>query len=439
MSRTRPLLAATMIVRDEAANLPRCLASLHALRDVVDEIVINDTGSVDDTVVIGRRAGARVLEGTWHGDFARARNEALRATRATWAVVVDADETLHADAALLRSFLSGRIGRPPATELDMLTAQVVNLGADGEREQDSLSSVRIFRTGTVHYAGSVHEHPVRRDGRPGRAVDVPRSLVHVRHAGYATAQAVHAKAERNLAIAQAALDRMVAAGGPPDAAAARVLLDLGRSLLGLGRRQEAVEAFETLRELTPDPRGAQPPDPSLTRWRAQGTGLLAQLLLDEGGFDEVVLVLADDLAACGAEPGYLAWLRAQALARLGDRPRALELLRGVREPVDPMGSRLPLGPVLVARTLHAVAAGRFDEAGEALADAMAVHGHAAGHSGLLLELWVGRPGELGHRLAAGLDGAAASPARRAELVAELRAAGGAGEFVADAVEAVTLR
>ncbi len=410
MTRTPPLLAATLIVRDEAEHLPRCLA---ALTGVVDEICVYDTGSVDGTVALARRAGARVLQGSWDGDFARARNEALAMTRATWALVVDADETLHADVATLRAFLAGRIGTPSATELDMVMTHVVNL-TDGDRERDGLTSVRLFRPATVHYAGRVHERPVRRDGEPPRTVEVPRTLLHVRHRGYASAAAVRAKAQRNLSIAQAQLDDLVAARCEDETLGARVLLDLGRSLLGVGRRQEAVEAFETLREL-------QDGGPL----RAQATALLAQVLLDEGGFDEVVLVLEADLRACGADPRYCDWLRAQALARLGSRDEALALLRGIDALVDPSGNHHPLAPVLVARTLHAMAAGRLEEAGEALAEAMTVHG-VRGQAGLLLELWSGRE-----------DGLADSLRRRGgpyldEVLSALAAEGPFGAQVAHA-------
>ena len=46
-----------MIVKDEAANLPRCLSSV---KDLVDEIVVVDTGSSDDTPMIAQKAGAKV-------------------------------------------------------------------------------------------------------------------------------------------------------------------------------------------------------------------------------------------------------------------------------------------------------------------------------------------------------------------------------------------
>lgn len=80
-----------MIVRDEAARLPQCLASVVG---VVDEAVIVDTGSQDETVAIARQWGARVYEVPWQEDFAAARNIALQYVTTEWVLVLDADETL---------------------------------------------------------------------------------------------------------------------------------------------------------------------------------------------------------------------------------------------------------------------------------------------------------------------------------------------------------
>ena len=60
-----------MIVKDEAAVLGRCLESAAG---VVDEIVVVDTGSVDDTRAIAAAHGAQVYEFPWCDDFAAARN-----------------------------------------------------------------------------------------------------------------------------------------------------------------------------------------------------------------------------------------------------------------------------------------------------------------------------------------------------------------------------
>ncbi|MBM4357995.1 MAG: glycosyltransferase family 2 protein, partial [Deltaproteobacteria bacterium] len=55
-----------MIVRDEAAMLPGCLATV---RGVVDEVLVVDTGSADATMALARAAGAQLLEVPWRDDF----------------------------------------------------------------------------------------------------------------------------------------------------------------------------------------------------------------------------------------------------------------------------------------------------------------------------------------------------------------------------------
>lgn len=83
-----PHLSAIVIARNEAARLPGCLASL----SFVDEIVVVDGGSDDDTVAIARAAGARVeIRPDWPG-FGPQKNIALSLARGRWVLSLDADE-----------------------------------------------------------------------------------------------------------------------------------------------------------------------------------------------------------------------------------------------------------------------------------------------------------------------------------------------------------
>lgn len=84
-------LTLAMIVRDAAEQIEACLASARA---VVDEMVVADTGSRDDTVARARGLGAHVIEIPWEEDFARARNRGLEAVGGDWVLVLDADERL---------------------------------------------------------------------------------------------------------------------------------------------------------------------------------------------------------------------------------------------------------------------------------------------------------------------------------------------------------
>ncbi|WP_197480114.1 MULTISPECIES: glycosyltransferase family 2 protein [unclassified Anabaena] len=80
-----------MIVKNEAAALPKCLSSV---QNVVDEMVVLDTGSIDRTPEIAQEFGAKVHYFAWCNDFSAARNAALQYVTGDWVLVLDADETL---------------------------------------------------------------------------------------------------------------------------------------------------------------------------------------------------------------------------------------------------------------------------------------------------------------------------------------------------------
>jgi glycosyltransferase involved in cell wall biosynthesis/tetratricopeptide (TPR) repeat protein len=81
----------TMIVKNEEHNLPACLDSV---ADLVDEVIVVDTGSTDATVDVAKRRGAKVFHFPWVDSFAAARNEALRHATGQWILWMDADDRL---------------------------------------------------------------------------------------------------------------------------------------------------------------------------------------------------------------------------------------------------------------------------------------------------------------------------------------------------------
>jgi tetratricopeptide (TPR) repeat protein len=79
------------IVKNESGNLARCLSSV---QPYVDEMVIVDTGSTDDTVAIAQRFGATIGHFDWCNDFSAARNYSLSLVTGDWILMLDADEEL---------------------------------------------------------------------------------------------------------------------------------------------------------------------------------------------------------------------------------------------------------------------------------------------------------------------------------------------------------
>jgi tetratricopeptide (TPR) repeat protein len=98
------MLSLSMIVRDEAAQIEDCLRSVQGF---VDEMVVVDTGSTDNTPALAQAMGARVEQIEWPGDFAPARNQALQWVNGDWVLVLDADERLRPEAmAPLRALMA---------------------------------------------------------------------------------------------------------------------------------------------------------------------------------------------------------------------------------------------------------------------------------------------------------------------------------------------
>lgn len=395
-----PLLAAALIVKDEAANLPDCLAALAALRPLLDHVVVYDTGSSDRSVQIAAEFGARVEQGYWDDDFSRARNAAADLANARWVLSVDADERVVADQARLRDTLQA--GLRAGTELDALWVPLVNIAPDGE-ELYAVPLGRIFRPDRARFAGRLHERvwPVRegqvREGQGDlRIAEAPRGVVHLRHLGYRDPDVVRAKAERNLAIVTVEVEQ---ADGE---VLARALYQRGRTLVTAGRIAEARADLERLLAL---PVGA-----TEQLW---GRDVLAQLLLAVGDTEPVGPLVAR-LRADGVGAGWCSWLEAQALLAQERWAEALPLLRSIDELVDAVGRRHEVTPVLEAQLIAAGRTGAVDEATACCISLMAGHGRAEGLGPLLLTLWGARPVEWLVDLLSG-TGTAHLPAVAAEL------------------------
>ncbi len=87
----KPTISLCMITKNEEDNLANCLNSV---KDIVDEIIIVDTGSKDKTKEIAKKFNAKIFDFKWSDDFSAARNESLKHAAKDWILVLDADETL---------------------------------------------------------------------------------------------------------------------------------------------------------------------------------------------------------------------------------------------------------------------------------------------------------------------------------------------------------
>lgn len=83
-------ISAVIITKNEEENIGRCIKSLEG---VVDEVIIYDSGSNDQTVSISESLGAKVVCGPWKG-FSQTKNTANSLANGDYILSLDADEAL---------------------------------------------------------------------------------------------------------------------------------------------------------------------------------------------------------------------------------------------------------------------------------------------------------------------------------------------------------
>lgn len=149
---SRPTLSVCMIVKDESEFIDGAVKSV---RDVADEVIVVDTGSSDDTVILARAAGAEVHFFDWVGDFSKARNASLTHATGDWILVLDADERLKPESRVsLRAVIEAHHNDDDFT---VFCVQIKNYTRGGDYQNDGFSG-RLFRNvPALRFSGKVHE------------------------------------------------------------------------------------------------------------------------------------------------------------------------------------------------------------------------------------------------------------------------------------------
>jgi tetratricopeptide (TPR) repeat protein len=172
-------LSMCMIARDAARTIR---AALESVRPWVDEMVVVDTGSRDDTAAIAAACGAYVSHFAWCDDFSAARNVSLRLARGAWIFWMDADDTIDVtNGAALRS-LADHIH--PSSTMGFVM-QVLCPPTDGETQYGTsvaVDHVKLLRNlPTICFTGRIHEQVLPAIRKLGG--DVTWSNIRVEHSG----------------------------------------------------------------------------------------------------------------------------------------------------------------------------------------------------------------------------------------------------------------
>jgi Glycosyltransferases involved in cell wall biogenesis len=158
-----PTLTALVLTKNEEKMLPSCLARLQW----ADEILVIDSGSTDNTVMLAESAGARVVTHPF-ADFSSQSNFGLNEARSDWVLQIDADEMVTPE---LRDSVIALLRAGPANELYSVHRDAFVFGRHLRASSWSGEWIpRLFRKGSVEFSGLVHPQP-NVNGRPVGRLD----------------------------------------------------------------------------------------------------------------------------------------------------------------------------------------------------------------------------------------------------------------------------
>lgn len=138
-------LSVTMIMRDEEKYIGRCLESI---KDIADEIIIVDTGSIDKSIEIAKSYGAKIYHHPWQDNFSLHRNQSIGYSTGDWLLFIDADEELVGNKKGLKECLSKL-----SNEYHGVSVKRQDICKESGTQ---FNISRVFRKGKIKYRRAIH-------------------------------------------------------------------------------------------------------------------------------------------------------------------------------------------------------------------------------------------------------------------------------------------
>lgn len=198
LQRKKIRLSLCMIVRNNAKFIIECLSSI---LPYVDEIIVVDTGSTDNTAELAQSLGARVYHFPWCDSFSAARNESLKYARGEWIFWMDSDDVISPECGLkLRSLAYQE--HPENLMGFFMQVHCLGAGSEGYRDVTIVDHVKLFRNRPeLRFEFRMHEQIICSIRRLGG--DIEWTDVFVTHANYDhTPDGQKLKLERDLKLLQ---------------------------------------------------------------------------------------------------------------------------------------------------------------------------------------------------------------------------------------------
>lgn len=192
------MLSLCMIVRNEEKNLKKCLSKAKLL---VDEIIIVDTESTDNTKKIASEFTEKVYDFKWCNDFSIARNFSILKATNDWILVLDADEFVESfNKESILDFISVKDNIKTVGRIKLNNIIDDSLGVKKSSERIS----RLFNKNYFHYEGTIHEQITSKYKE--RYKTIPLDIV-VNHIGYTKEELNRKnKLDRNIVLLNEAIE-----------------------------------------------------------------------------------------------------------------------------------------------------------------------------------------------------------------------------------------
>ena len=222
-----------MIVKNESKYLGRCLESV---KDLVDEIIVVDTGSTDNTVEIARKYGASVYEYQWDNNFSNARNKSLEHATKEWILLMDGDDEFN------REDMDKFIQLINTSDKDghYFITQSYTGEKPGKDVVTNLNLRLLRNNGKYKFTGAIHEQITDCTGKTDYT-NFTTEEIHIFHYGYLTDVVKEKeKRKRNISILQEELKK--------DPYNAFHCFNMGNEYFALGDQEKALSYFNKVYE-----------------------------------------------------------------------------------------------------------------------------------------------------------------------------------------------
>ncbi|WP_282022670.1 FkbM family methyltransferase [Priestia flexa] len=188
-----PFLSLCMIVKNEEKVLKRCLESVDGL---IDEIIIVDTGSTDNTKEVATEFNTTIFDYKWNNNFSDARNYAQSKAKGKWILYLDADE--YVDPQNFKEAIEKLKELDEKASFEAILVTQINFAGNYGEVVNPCLTTRFYKNhSSIKFHRPIHEQLYKENGE----LSVGFLNFYIYHSGYLkTTHKEKNKSERNVSL-----------------------------------------------------------------------------------------------------------------------------------------------------------------------------------------------------------------------------------------------